>query len=197
MVARRGGPRSRIVVEDVVDGTVTPEGKVIRKYRPRKGRSPDVDAPVPPRVVNRIPPPPWVHLNPHATEIWNRVTDLLHERNQLSEDSRSSLEGLCQCYADWRRLRDFVEANGHTYQIVNPVFAGAMQRGNLEPEEAASNPIYQITKKRPEATEFAEVDRRFRAWLIEFGLTDYSRGRIRVAPRGKAAGTSGLEDYGL
>jgi P27 family predicted phage terminase small subunit len=133
-------------------------------------------ASAPPRVEGIPNPPAW--LDPVALECWVSVCDLLFARGQLTQESAPSLAALCVCYSDWVDLAQDLRANGRTTT-------------NWSPTGGAK------TVARPEAVIFADTDRRFKAWLTEFGLTDASRGKVAGSPQEAADPTNPLGAYGL
>lgn len=98
-----------------------------------------------------------------ARKCWEDVTDLLSKRGQLTLDSALSLAALCECFAEREKLWKHLDKHGH-FQVVRTT-AGD-----------------RVEKLRPSAAAFADADRRYRAWLTEFGLTDASRGKVQVDP---------------
>lgn len=131
---------------------------------------------VPARVEGRPTQPQW--LDGHALACWQRVSDLLFMRGQLSAESELSLSALAHCYAEWMELAEDLKKNGR-FQMV------ATAAGN-ETERA-----------RPAVAAFQDCDRRLKGWLIEFGLTDASRAKVA----GSGAQTPDEDDplarYGL
>ena len=98
-----------------------------------------------------------------AKTYWEWVVDLLGQRGQLTLDSRASLVALCECYAEREKLRKHLERKGH-FQNVKTTAGDTVE------------------KLRPAVPAFQDADRRYRAWLVEFGLTDASRGKVQVNP---------------
>jgi P27 family predicted phage terminase small subunit len=177
-------------------GKVTPSGRVVRKYD-SKNKKVEHDTHIPQRVEGAVEKPAWVKNNAHSDEIWTHVSEILRIRGQLSRESQHSLEGLAQTYADWNRLRDFLDKNGSTYPSMTSVGEHLVIKGGCDPEDLADRPGCFLIKRRPEAAEFLDADRRFRSWLIEFGLTDYSRSRVRVNPPKEAEKKEASDDYGI
>lgn len=123
------------------------------------------EMPTPPPRVSGVPKAPG-HLKGDALNCWNRVTDLLMKRHQLTLDSLESLVCLAETYGDRAKLRRVIERKGWTMEVTTTVGAT-------------------VERARPEVAMYQDADRRLRAWLIEFGLTDASRGKVNaVAPRG-------------
>jgi P27 family predicted phage terminase small subunit len=114
-----------------------------------------------------------------ALECWERVSHLLFSRGQLTQDSEVSLIALCQVYAEWTELREDIAKNGR-FHTTKSEKTGEMER------------------LRPAVRIFSDCDKRLRAWLIEFGLTDASRAKVSAfkPPQGDA-GTDPLGRYGL
>lgn len=140
--------------------------------------------PLPANAPERVPgaplPPDW--LEGHGLTCWRTTSALLTERGQLSAESAIPLLALCTTYAEWVELAKDIRDNGR-YQRVKTK-AGADGEG-----EAAY-----MERVRPAVAAFQDCDRRLKGWLIEFGLTDASRGKVASAP--PADGDDPLEPYG-
>jgi P27 family predicted phage terminase small subunit len=98
-----------------------------------------------------------------AKAYWTWVTDLLLKRGQLTQDSTPSLVALCQVFSEREKLWKHLQKKGHFQTITTT--AGD-----------------RVEKLRPAVPAFADADRRYRAWLAEFGLTDASRGKVHTDP---------------
>lgn len=159
-----------------------PLEKRIGKGNPQKRPLP---ASPPARVHTAPTMPAW--FGELHRECWERTTNLLFARGQLSADSEVSLIALCQCYAEWVELAQDIAANGR-YQRVRTV---AGERGKDEGETSL------MERPRPAVAAFQDADRRLKGWLIEFGLTDASRGKVTGAPEGEGAADDPLARYGL
>lgn len=131
---------------------------------------------VPTRVEGMPEPPEW--LQGHALECWQRVSDLLFKRGQLSADSTMSLLALCQTYAEWVDLARDIRENGR-FQTVETQAGGFMERA------------------RPAVQAFSDCDRRLKGWLIEFGLTDASRAKVAAQAPSSSDEDDPLARYGL
>jgi P27 family predicted phage terminase small subunit len=122
------------------------------------------EMPTPPPRVSGVPKAP-ASLKGDALSCWRRVTDLLMKRHQLTQDSLESLACLAETYGERAKLRRALERKGWVMKVKTT--AGEI-----------------VEKARPEVAMYQDADRRFRAWLIEFGLTDASRGKVNaIAPR--------------
>lgn len=132
---------------------------------------------VPTRVVGVPNPPEW--FGSDELTCWLDMCMLLEPRGQLSMDSRPSLIALCQCYAEWVSLVREIKVHGRTYWTTTTVGEN-------------------VEKARPQVAMLADADRRFKAWLTEFGLTDASRGKANGAPPGEGPKADDpLAAYGL
>lgn len=146
------------------------------------GRRPLPDAP-PERVDTEPQPPDW--MDGHALWFWKRTSGLLFLRGQLTADGEASLVALCQCYAEWMELNEDLRVNGRFQKVKTKAGAG-------DDDDEASY----MERARPALSAFQDCDRRLKGWLIEFGLTDASRGKVS----GKASAPDGddpLAKYGL
>lgn len=113
----------------------------------------------PPRVAGRVEPPS--SMKGDALICWKALADLLTKRAQLTLDSRPSLVCLCETYAERERHKKVLAKRG--WVMKQTTTTGAT-----------------VEKPRPEVSMFQDADRRYRAWLIEFGLTDASRGKVNA-----------------
>lgn len=134
-----------------------------------------------PAKVPGTPQPPE-GMGGYALEMWHEYAALLKKRGQLSQDSRASFIALCSCWQEWRELQDDLRMNGRYQRVVT-----------------GSGDVMERT--RPALQAYQHADNRLRAWLIEFGLTDSSRGSVSLTP--EEAATNGateqdpLAEFGL
>jgi P27 family predicted phage terminase small subunit len=103
------------------------------------------------------------HLSAQALETWAQVAPILAQMRVLSIADPIALERLCEVYAETRRLRAVIEAEGYTYETAS-VTGERMLRAN------------------PAVAMLADADRRLLAWLRSFGMTPADRGRVSAAP---------------
>ncbi len=122
----------------------------------------------PARVLGAPQPPAW--LDGHALTCWRTTSVLLAQRGQFSADSELSLLALCNVYAEWIELAQDIKANGRFQKVKTK--AGTEADG-----EAAF-----MERVRPAVAAFQDCDRRLKGWLVEFGLTDASRGKVSGSP---------------
>src|SRR5579859_4068277 len=114
-----------------------------------------------PREPRVLPPAPD-HMTVMAKEAWYHLAPLLDQMGILTAADLKALEMACEAYAEVRECRDAIElAGGGTYETRN--LAGEV-----------------MFRARPEAARLADADRRFRGWLIEFGLTPAARSKVRM-----------------
>jgi P27 family predicted phage terminase small subunit len=130
---------------------------------------------MPARVEGQPEPPEW--LDGKALEGWNRFSEILFKRGQLSKETEASLLALSLCYEEWLILKADLRKYGYT-QIVTG------RDGTSE-------------RSRPAAAAFISADNRLRSWLTEFGLTDASRGKVTVSEEHSALANDPLARYGL
>lgn len=186
-------PRHRSIEEGIAKGTRLADGtSAVPTKRSRKkgyGEKP------PQRVEGEVRRPAWMNDDPAALDCWERVTELLAKRGQLSRDSEVALESLCQTYSEWCRLRAFLKENGTTFK---QLATAARAIKNLTADDLDDPRLY-VTKTYPEVRQFQQTDRALRMWLIEFGLTDASRAKIGVTGSENSEGEESdvLAQYGL
>ena len=112
-----------------------------------------------PKPRRTLPSPP-AHLSEAARVAWGRLTVLLDRMGVLTEADAYALERLAELYAEIVELSEVLAREGRTYE-------SATQHGT-------------IVRPRPEAAMLADADRRFRAYLVEFGLTPSARSKVRA-----------------
>lgn len=144
------------------------------------------EAKTPPPRLSGVPSPPKSLKGP-ALEFWVLVTKILKARHQLGVDSAPALVALCQCYGERVELQEIIETEGRFQTLTTT-------KGDS------------VRKAHPAVAMLRDADARYRAWLLEFGMTDASRGGVNavyiqsVAPRKRAAKkteTKPGERYGL
>jgi P27 family predicted phage terminase small subunit len=140
----------------------------------------------PTRVESHPKAPAW--LANHAKTCWERVSNILFMRGQLSADSEIALLGLSMCYAEWVELAEDLRVNGRFQKVKTK--AAAMS-GNDDEESAY------MERARPCLAAFQDCDRRLKNWLVEFGLTDASRSKVTVGAPDAPDEDDPLARYGL
>jgi P27 family predicted phage terminase small subunit len=113
-----------------------------------------------PLPAKRIPSTP-AHLTDEGQVAWGRLTVLLDRMGVLTEADGFALERLCDCYAEILALRELVDANGRTYETTST-------QGGL------------VIKANPAVAMLADADRRFKSYLVEFGLTPAARSKVQI-----------------
>lgn len=113
-----------------------------------------------PQPAKRIPSAPD-HLSPDGQVAWGRLTVLLDRMGVLTEADGFALERLCDCYSEILALRDVIGEQGRTYETTST-------QGEL------------VLKANPAVAMLADVDRRFKSYLVEFGLTPAARSKVQV-----------------
>ncbi|WP_413732330.1 phage terminase small subunit P27 family [Sodalis sp. RH20] len=114
------------------------------------------DEPKPPR---EIPSPP-AYLSDWGKAAWGRLTLLLDQMGVLTVADTMALERLCDLYAEILRLRNQIDTEGNTYTVETD--GGFLIKGH------------------PAVGQLADADRRFKGYLIEFGLTPAARTKVKV-----------------
>jgi len=92
---------------------------------------------------------------------WGRLTVLLDRMGVLTEADGFALERLCDCYSEILALREVIDEQGRTYETTST-------QGEL------------VLKANPAVAMLADVDRRFKSYLVEFGLTPAARSKVQV-----------------
>jgi len=113
-----------------------------------------------PTPAREIPSPPE-HLSDWGKVAWGKLTVLLDGMGILTVADTLALERLCDLYATILRLRQQIDIEGNTYTTKT-------QMGDF------------LIKGHPAVGQLADVDRRFKSYLVEFGLTPAARTKVKV-----------------
>lgn len=119
--------------------------------------------PKPKRVIPACP----AHLSDASKVAWGRLCVLLDRMGVLTEADVLALERLCDCYAEILECRELITRDGRTYSSVST--------GKKEGDEPQM-----LVKANPAVAMLADADRRFKGYLVEFGLTPAARTKIEV-----------------
>lgn len=119
--------------------------------------------PKPQKVIPSCPE----HLSTESKVAWGRLVTMLDRMGVLTEADALALERLCDCYAEILDCRRLIERDGRTYSSVST--------GKKEGDEPAV-----LVKANPAVAMLADADRRFKGYLVEFGLTPAARSKVEV-----------------
>nr|WP_247651493.1 phage terminase small subunit P27 family [Shewanella oncorhynchi] len=120
------------------------------------------------------------HLSPRAKAAWKKLTLLLKDMGVLTLADGMALERLCDVYSEILELRDEIKQNGRTYQSIKIIGE------NIDEETKELTQVEQmLMKANPAVQMLADADRRFRAYLVEFGLTPSARSKVQVTDGAK------------
>lgn len=117
--------------------------------------------PMPPQCA--ISPPD--HLTNKAKSTWERLTVLLSGMGVLTIADTFALERLCNIYAEILRYQALIDRNGETFEV--------------------DSPNGMLIKANPAVGMLADADRRFKSYLVEFGLTPAARTKVQSGDREK------------
>lgn len=101
-------------------------------------------------------PPDW--LSPTAKEYWQEIGGLLLQMKLISYGDTAAMTLLCDVLAQWLSVRATLNKRGRVYELLT-----------------ASGKVY---RARPEVVMEADLWRRAKTMLTEFGLTPASRSRV-------------------
>ena len=113
-----------------------------------------------PQPNRQIPSCP-AHLKDAAKVAWGRLSVMLDRIGVLTEADAYALERACACYAELLELQTLVDRDGLTYSTTSTA-GEAVIKGN------------------PAVAMLADADRRFKGYLVEFGLTPAARSKVKV-----------------
>lgn len=119
-----------------------------------------------PKPAREIPSCP-AHLSDTGKVAWGRLSVLIDRMGILTEADGAALERLCDCYAEILECRDVIALHGRVYESVKPA--------RREGEESEM-----LIKANPAVAMLADADRRFKAYLVEFGLTPAARSKVHT-----------------
>ncbi len=120
-------------------------------------------------VLDKTAPPPPEHLNDNATRAWENLAPMLVRLRVLTEADHLALERLALCYAEVCEHEETLSGLGYTYET-----------------HSMSGDV--MVRKRPEAALLADADRRFKSYLVEFGLTPAARSKVEADGEDEGAG---------
>ena len=109
----------------------------------------------------RVIPSPPAHLSDTGRVAWGRLTVMLDRMGVLTEADAFALERLCDCYCEVLKFRFQLNVEGETYTTTT----------NLGDT---------LIKGHPAQAMLADADRRFKGYLIEFGLTPAARSKVQI-----------------
>lgn len=150
----------------------------------KRGAKPNTAEPKPRSGMGEPP----AHMSPRGKQAWPYVAGILDRMGVLTEADGFALERLCECYAD------ILAARASLNDPVEVLRPGALNADGLRGDpvfvvvayggattyvtEGKSGPML---RTRPEVAIIADADRRFRAYLSDFGLTPAARTKVHMA----------------
>lgn len=122
-------------------------------------RAMNAKEPMPRRAI----PPCPEHLDDAGQAAFSRLAALLDAMGVLTLADALALERLADIYSEILECRELIARDGRTYRTVT-------QQGDT------------LIKGNPAVGQLHAADVRFRAYLIEFGLTPSARAKVEAAP---------------
>jgi P27 family predicted phage terminase small subunit len=158
---RSGGHNAKTVKEHKLQGT-------FQKVRHAGVRNPDppIGIPTPPKKIEG-----------DAAEDWVRMVGRLTKSKTMSEVDDAALYQYCQMFSETERLSISQQEVGSSLQIINDSL------GDYEGAERIA--IFQEMSKMRQleagySTKIRQNRMALKSWLVEFGLTPASRGRVKL-----------------
>lgn len=111
-----------------------------------------------PASTGHKPPP---HLTDTGRAAWRRLVQLLEGMGVMTDADELALERLCDTYCEIQKFRSQLTVEGETYTTTGT--AGD-----------------KLIKAHPAQAMLADADRRFKSYLVEFGLTPAARSKVEV-----------------
>uniref|UniRef100_C5CJP3 Phage terminase, small subunit, P27 family n=1 Tax=Variovorax paradoxus (strain S110) TaxID=543728 RepID=C5CJP3_VARPS len=122
-----------------------------------------------PKPKREVPSCP-AYLSDVGKVAWGRLGVLLDRMGVLTEADGPALERLCDCYSEILECRELIKEHGRTYSTIRGI-------GDER------SPVEQVLMKaNPAVAMLADADRRFKSYLVEFGLTPAARSKVNAAP---------------
>lgn len=84
---------------------------------------------------------------PVFVKMWNKLVDIITERENFLDHHLSQLEILCSLYAEMAKLERFIEDNGHTYE----------SEGRNGTQIKAYPEVGQLNKVRAEIRSYSQI----------------------------------------
>jgi len=131
----------------------------------RKDRSP-ANEPKPEKVS--LPPKPPSYLTKWAKKLWKSLAVELTEKGILTTIDTPALEACCEAYGQYRAAHEAV------FRPQDPKTGKRIKRTLQEYMKGRNS------QTMPEYTTMTKAFNTFKAYLIEFGMTPASRGRIDI-----------------
>lgn len=126
------------------------------------------DEPKPKREIPSCP----AYLSDTGKVAWGRLSVVIDRMGILTEADGPALERLCDCYAEILECRELIATQGRTYSSIRGI-------GDED------SPIEQVLMKaNPAVGMLADADRRFKSYLVEFGLTPAARSKVHAKQDG-------------
>jgi P27 family predicted phage terminase small subunit len=114
-------------------------------------------------------------LPPLAVQEWKFIVPMLSRLGVLTEIDGKALAAYCEYFAQWRQALDEVRERGITLEEPIVKFTEG------EPEIIGTK-----YKRNPAVTIANDAAKIMKSFLVEFGLTPSSRGRLRIEAKPEA-----------
>lgn len=130
-----------------------------------------------PKAKRQIPSCP-AHLSDVAKVSWGRLGVLLDRLGVLTEADGLALERLCSCYAEILECNDVIIEKGRVYSSIRR----KRMSEDIDGEDVVIEEEVSLLKANPAVAMLADADRRFKSYLVEFGLTPAARTKVQAKP---------------
>jgi P27 family predicted phage terminase small subunit len=151
----------------------------VKKLRGNPGKRPVNKAePKPKSLAPKMP----AGLPPLAIAEWKAIVPMLGELGVLTQVDGKALAAYCEYFAQWREALDEVRERGIT--VEEPIVKICGQESEI---------IGYKYKRNPAVTIANDAAKLMKSFLVEFGLTPSSRGRLHI--EGKPDGDDPMDAY--
>ncbi len=125
------------------------------------------------------------HLSPRAKRAWKKLCELLNQMGVLTLADGLALERLCDIYDEILELRKDIEKHGRTYESIKM----------LDDDKGLPVAEQLLIKPNPAVAMLSDADKRFKSYLVEFGLTPAARSKIQTNDGNGKKKDSDLDSY--
>lgn len=138
----------------------------VKKLRGNPGKRKLNAAEPKPKLVE---PPMPANLTGLAVDEWKAIVPLLMDLGVLSQVDGKALAAYCETFAQWRRAMERVEELG--ILVEEPIIVGVGENAEVVGTKYKRNPAITIANDNLKL---------MKSFLVEFGLTPASRGRLKI-----------------
>lgn len=137
----------------------------------RAERQPNPNEPKPSHEIS-LEPPSWAKLSDAGKKVWYRLAPMVHRNGLLTEADIMQFARYCDMLPRWIEAKDYIDENGETYDVVEPVYEGSGREKQVVDYKLRSVNLH------PAAKRYLEYNKALQSLECEFGMSPSSRTRI-------------------